>query len=188
MLNMPISKAIDRVNDSNYLAGLTSGRSGLLKNFCAPPAPSMERQAISLKVASALLQHAEAGKLGRVLQAPCGIVLSTRLIQPDILFIARERRGIIGRANLHAAPDLIVEVLSPDIQEKDLRAKRKLYAFFEIKEYWIVDPATASIEVLVWSELGYVSAGSYGRRDRFISPLLPKLNLPLSNIFETEED
>ena len=115
-------------------------------------------------------------------------VLSTKLIQPDVLFIAKERRGIIGKANLHAGPDLIVEVLSPGTQEKDLRARRKLYAFFEVKEYWIVDPDAAAIEVLVWSELGYVSAGLYGRRERLCSPLLPGLDLPISRIFGAEQD
>lgn len=89
MLNTSILKTTDRANDINFLPGFASGRDKLLIDFRALPAPGMERQAISLKIASALLQHIEAGKLGRVLQAPCGIVLSTRLIQPDILFIAR---------------------------------------------------------------------------------------------------
>ncbi len=188
MLNTSVQRAIDRFNSGDYHPGIVDNRTNLSGNLYALPVPSMERQAISLKIASALLQHTEAGKLGRVLQAPCGIVLSTRLIQPDVLFIARERRGIIGKTNLHAGPDLIVEVLSPGMQEKDLRAKRKLYAFFEVKEYWLVDSSAAAIEVLIWSELGYVSAGCYGRRDRLFSPLLPGLNIPISRIFGAEED
>jgi Uma2 family endonuclease len=188
MLNTSIQMAIHQVNPSNYLPSMAGSLAKSFGAFHALPVPSMERQAISLNIAAALLQHAEAGNLGRVLQAPCGIVISKRLIQPDVLFVARERRGIIGEANLHAAPDLIVEVLSPGMQERDRRAKRKLYAFLEVREYWIVDPEAATIEVLVWSELGYALAGVYGRSDLLLSPLLPKLRLSLSDVFPTEDE
>lgn len=152
------------------------------------PAPSMEQRTISLRIAAALLQYTQAGKLGRVLQAPYGVILSKKIIQPDVLFVARERRGIIGKAGLYAAPDLIVDLTSPRMQEKELRARKKLYAFFEVKEYWITDPDASTIEVLVWSELGYIPIGKYGKTDRLFSPLLPGLNLPLSKIFATERD
>jgi Uma2 family endonuclease len=188
MSTISIQRAIERFNHSNYSPGIEANRNKMSGDLCLLPVPSMERQAISLRIASALLQHIEAGKLGRVLQAPCGIILSTRLIQPDVLFVTRGRRGIIGKSNLHGAPDLIVEVLSPGMQENDLRAKRRLYAFFEVKEYWIVDPDATTIEVLVWSELGYVSAGNFGRSDWLYSPLLPGLNLPLSRVFKADED
>jgi hypothetical protein len=39
------------------------------------------------------------------------------------------------------------------------------------------------VEVLAWSEAGYVSFGLYGRSQRLSSPLLPELNLSLSEIF-----
>jgi Uma2 family endonuclease len=152
------------------------------------PALTMEHQAISLRIAAALLQYTQAGKLGRVLQAPCGVILSKETIRPDVLFVARERRGIIGKAALYAAPDLIVDLLCPRVQVNELRAKKKLYAYFEVKEYWIADADASTIEVLVWSELGYLPIGKYGKTDRLSSPLLPSLNLPLSKIFATEKD
>jgi len=43
----------------------------------------------------------------------------------------------------------------------------------------------ATVEVLVWSEAGYVSAGVYGKSERLSSPLLPELELPLSEIFQS---
>jgi hypothetical protein len=42
--------------------------------------------------------------------------------------------------------------------------------------------------VLVWSEVGYVRAGVYGRSDLLLSPLLPKLRLPLSDVFPVEDE
>jgi len=40
----------------------------------------------------------------------------------------------------------------------------------------------------VWSELGYISVGHYSRSDTLSSPLLPKLNLQLADIFEEAID
>ncbi len=147
----------------------------------------MEQQAISLRIAAALLRHAEARNLGQVLHTPGGILLSKRRIRPDVLFVARERRGVVGKAGLHAPPDLIVDILSLRRQESDFRVKKRLYAFFEIGEYWVADPDASRVEVMVWSELGYISVGRFGRRDRVSSPLLPDLHLPVAAVFEPIE-
>jgi Uma2 family endonuclease len=105
------------------------------------------------------------------------------VVQPDILFVRKERAGIIGEMNLQGAPDLVIEILSAGTRSKDLDLKRKIYAGFGVQEYWIVDPELATVEVLVWSELGYITAGVCGRSDRLSSPLLPDLNVPLSEVF-----
>jgi Uma2 family endonuclease len=153
------------------------------------PSPSIRRQTVILKIAAALLQHVESRKLGQVLQGPCDVVLSGKtVIQPDILFVERTRRGIIGAERLHGAPDLVVEVLSRDSREYDGRSKRKIYSRFEIPEYWAVDSDGDTVETLLWSEMGYVPAGRYTKYDRLSSPLLPKLNLPLSRIFRNPDD
>ncbi|HYK92038.1 MAG TPA: Uma2 family endonuclease, partial [Acidobacteriota bacterium] len=61
--------------------------------------------------------------------------------------------------------------------------KKKVYAKFGVAEYWLTDPETCTIEVLVLSEQGYISAGVYSRSERLSSPLLPRLDLPFSEIF-----
>ncbi|MBN1567870.1 MAG: Uma2 family endonuclease [Acidobacteria bacterium] len=153
-----------------------------------PPVHDMEQQAISLRIAAALLQYAQNGKLGRVLHSPRGIAISKNAIRPDVIFVARERSGVIGKSGLYAPPDLIADVLSPDSQAKDLRMRKRLYEFFMIKEYWIADPHTSTIEVLFWSEMGYLLTGKYGIGNRFSSPLLPRLNLALRRIFRAGEN
>ena len=51
--------------------------------------------------------------LGEVLSAPCDVVLSnTDVVQPDLLFVSREREHILlGGENVLGAPDLVVEIL-----------------------------------------------------------------------------
>jgi Uma2 family endonuclease len=146
----------------------------------------IKHQFVSLKIAAALLLHAESKNLGHVLQAPCDVVLCRgHIIQPDILFIEKGRSGLIGESRLWGAPDVVIEILSQNTREKDLKTKRNIYSRFEVKEYWIVDPDPETVEVLVWSELGYATAGVFHASHRLHSPALPKLRLPLSEVFNT---
>jgi len=157
----------------------------LAGDLYAAATPDTKHQRISLNLSSALLQHVRQRKLGDILEAPFDVVLSQEnVVQPDILFVRKERTGVIGELNLRGVPDLIIEILSEGSRRKDLEVKRKIYARFGVQEFWVVDPETSTVEVLVWSELGYVSAGLYRRSDRLSSPLLAGLNLPLSEVFQ----
>jgi Uma2 family endonuclease len=148
-------------------------------------APNIGHQRTSRNLLSALFQHVRERKLGEVLDAPFDVILSEEnVVQPDILFVRKERLGIIGEMNVRGAPDLVIEILSEGSRSKDLEVKRKIYAGSGVQEYWVIDPSAATVEVLVWSELGYVTAGDYGKADCLSSPLLPELNLPLSQLFE----
>ena len=104
-------------------------------------------------------------------------------MQPDIVFIRNERRGLIEEQSLRGAPDLVVEVLSPGIRKKDLKMKKNIYEHFEVQEYWLVDPDDAAVETMIWSELGYISVCAFDKFEKLSSPLLPNLNLDLSRIF-----
>jgi len=147
-------------------------------------APNTRHQRVSRKLEVALIQHTEDKGLGEILRAPYDVIFSEEnVVQPDILFVRKERAGIIGEMNLQGAPDLVIEILSAGTRSKDLDLKRKIYAGFGVQEYWIVDPELATVEVLVWSELGYITAGVCGKSDRLSSPLLPDLNVPLSEVF-----
>ena len=153
-------------------------------DLCVVPAPNIRHQTVSLNLAAALLQHVRANRLGHVLEAPCDVVLSDEdVLQPDILFVREERCGIIREANLQGAPDLVVEILSAGTRAKDLGIKKKTYARFGVQEYWVVDPESETVEVLLWNESGYASAGICGKAGRLSSPLFPDLNLPLREIF-----
>ena len=153
--------------------------------LCMISVPDTRHQAVALRMASALLERVEAGNLGLVLQAPYSVMLSgNTVVQPDILYVRKERRGMVGRMNLHGAPDLVIEVISEGTRLRDLSLKRKIYARFEIPEYWIVDPEAEKVELLIWSEWGYATAGVLGKSGRLSSPMLP-LGIPLSGIFKT---
>ena len=148
------------------------------------PVPGIKHQRVSLKLTSILFQKLEIKSLGIVLGAPCNVMLSPwDIVQPDILFISKTRIGIVGEQIVLGPPDLAIEILSEDSRRRDTREKRKIYADSGVREYWIVDPDAETIEPQIWCELGYISAGVFGKRRRLSSPLLPDLKLPLGKIF-----
>ena len=142
------------------------------------------RQAASLKIAAALLRHAEETRSGRVFCAPCNVLLSRNIVvQPDILFVRNDRRGIVGKSCLYGAPDLVVEVLLQTKKSSEYYSRKSLYSHFGVQEFWEADPARHTVETWIWSEAGFIPTGSYVESDRLTSFILPDLDLPLASIF-----
>jgi Uma2 family endonuclease len=174
-----------RFNYSDYLQLPGDKRYEILEGeLYVVPAPNTRHQRISKRILNALIRQIEEKGLGEVFNAPYDVIFSEEnVVQPDILFVRKERMTIIGEANLPAAPDLAVEILSPSTRKKDLAIKRKIYAKFGVQEYWIVDPDANTVEVLTWKESGYITAGIFAESERLASPLLTELDLPLDKIF-----
>ncbi len=184
---LTMAKANVRFNYHDYLLLPEDKRYEILDgDLYVVPAPNLRHQLLLGELYDWLRHHVRRRDLGLVVLSPCDVVLSDEtIVQPDILFVSRARLGIVGESNVTGPPDLAVEILSPGSREKDLIIKRKLYASFGIREYWVVDPEAQSIEVFVWSEQGYVSAGLFGNTDRLSTPLLPHLNLSLAKLFRS---
>jgi len=56
---------------------------------------------------------------------------------------------------VHGSPDLIIEVLSPKTAKMDRDKKKNLYQENGVKEYWIIEPDTKSIEVYILKDKIY---------------------------------
>ena len=112
-------------------------------------APVIRHQRISRRLQAALMRILQDGGRGEVFYAPCLVeFLGTGdRVQPDLLFVAQERREIIGEKQLLGAPDLVVEILSPSTAHRDRGIKLDLYARCGVREYWIVDPVEDVIDV-----------------------------------------
>ena len=64
---------------------------------------------------------------------------------PDLAIVCD--RGKVKGDGIHGAPDLIVEVLSLSTMARDRGIKKNAYERAGVREYWIVDPVSESIEV-----------------------------------------
>ena len=118
------------------------------------PAPSVRHQRISVRLERALDGLLVQRGLGEVFHAPLGVEFPAtgEGVQPDILFVSNERKGIIADAWLTGAPDLVIEILSASTAERDRGIKRDLYERHGVAEYWIVDPEGEAVEVWRFGE------------------------------------
>ncbi len=150
------------------------------------PAPNTRHQSILLRLILMVGTFVEAGSLGQVLPAPTDVILSQEnVVQPDLLFVVKERQAIIDPAGgVLGAPDLVVEILSPTTASRDRVAKRELYARYGIREYWVVDPADMSVEVLVETPGGLETWRVFTCGSALSSPLLPGLHISIDKIFQ----
>ena len=135
------------------------------------PPPNTTHQSVQAELGWRMAQFVRDGRFGHLFFAPTDVVLSrTDVVQPHLLFISSERVDIIPPANIQGAPDLIVEIRSDSTAERDESFKRQLYADSGVEEYWLVDPESATISVLLLAENGYEKAATYTLGQILISP------------------
>jgi len=153
--------------------------------------PSSMHQRISFRIARQLGDFLD-GKKCEVFLAPYDVRLFekdgdspedvTTVVQPDICVICDsskpDNRGCKG------APDMVIEILSPSTRRHDRLVKLELYQRSEVREYWIVDPESRSVQVYLRDEGGFLRpCQDYGRTDRARVNVLKGCFIELSRVF-----
>ena len=150
-------------------------------------APSVIHQMIQDNIGLSLNLFIRANNLGRLFYAATDVYLSdTNVVQPDLLFVSRERANILTYGVINGAPDLVVEILSPPTAQRDRTQKRELYARFRVPEYWQAYAETRSVAVLTLAGDDYEVAGVYGMGETLTSPLLAGFRLNIGDIFDAD--
>ena len=148
------------------------------------PSPGEAHQDVCANLAFVLRVFVKENALGKVYFAPLDVVFSEiDVVQPDIMFISKERLNIITERNIQGAPDLIVEIISPSSEYRDRVIKRKLYSKYGVKEYWLVDLEKKEIEVMGLKESGLETVKIYKRTDILESLVLKGIKIKLDEIF-----
>jgi len=100
------------------------------------------------------------------------------VVQPDICVVCNSRkldeRGCLG------APDLIVEILSPGNNRKELIDKYLIYEESGVKEYWIINPEKRALVVYQLN-----GKGRYQAANDPVSAIFPDFNLNVNNLFSS---
>jgi len=148
------------------------------------PAPSFFHQVIVSRVEEALRRWVKNRRLGVVVSAPLDVVLAPeRVVQPDIVFISKRRLGIV-KQHIAGAPDLVVEVVSPERRKRDYKLKKDRYEEYGVREYWIVDPQDNHIEVWWLNAEGfYELSGRFCTKQFASSKLLTGFKLSVDQVF-----
>jgi Uma2 family endonuclease len=145
------------------------------------PSPNALHQ-IVLRRLSQIFESAEEDGGGLCFFAPMDVVLSDdTILQPDMLYIARDRRSIVGD-RIEGVPDLVVEILSPGSDRRDRTEKLDLYAKYGVSEYWMVNPDSRHFEFLTLDKNRYVVTQPVD--DRYQSPLLPEVEIDLAAFWQ----
>lgn len=125
--------------------------------------------------------------LGMAIHAPGVIFARDEAVAPDVIWVSQSRLPAILGADgkFHAAPDLVVEILSPGTanEERDRGLKLGVYSRRGVREYWIVSWQERTIEVYRRQELGLRLAATLVAEDTLESPILPGFSLPLRKLF-----
>ena len=147
-------------------------------------APTPRHQSAVLAFGLALAPFVRANLLGRVYLSPIDVILDDRkhlVLQPDLLFISRGRMGMV-KDRIRGAPDMMLEVLSPNPRIGELSERLGWFAQYGVRECWLLHQLESRLEILTFAR------GSIAARDSFDGPTpihsaaLPGFDLTLDMI------
>lgn len=149
--------------------------------------PHFMHQFIGMRLTNALFTWSEEAKAGVVLPAVDVVFARDELVAPDIVWVAAGRLGeVLGSdGRLHAAPDLVVELLSSGWSDEHRDRVKKLdcYSRRGAGEYWIVDWRERLIEPHRRRGSMLRPAGTLREGDLLESPQLPGFCLDVAGLF-----
>ncbi len=148
------------------------------------PAPIPKHQKAVANLYGYLWEYLKKQPIGEIFFAPIDVLLPDLAspVQPDLLFITQDRLDIVKEKFIEGSPDLIVEVLSPGSHTLDRRTKFETYARAGVREYWLVDPDSRTIEIFVLRGQAYAPLGSFGPEERTRSEVLAEFGVKAAEI------
>lgn len=103
-------------------------------------------------------------------------------LEPDLFYLSNASiERFKGKPRTSA--DLVTEILSPGSADYDRTTKADSYAALGVKELWLVDPLSRTVEVrysggTVWAESCVFQEGEW-----VVSRVLPDLKIAVSDVF-----
>ena len=152
-------------------------------------APGIAHQDISMALSKRFANFLT-GKRCKVYAAPVDVCLNAlgdkddTVVQPDLIIVC-DRSKLDGK-RLNGAPDMAVEILSPSSTRMDLDVKYEKYKEAGVREYWIVDPVTKTVQANILKNGEYV-VKTYGGNDIAPVLVLPGLEINLHDVFAEAE-
>jgi Uma2 family endonuclease len=174
---------------AEYLAGAqTLLRRELLFGVVREPAsPFRPHQGVVTQATLLLAAHARKEGCGRVYVSPLDVVFDREnalVLQPDLMFVSRERGHILGKL-IEGAPDLVIEVISDSSDTYDRVQKLEWYREYHVLEYWVIDPDANEIEV-IRLDTDPVQRQTFSGHDIVRSTVLPTFGHTVAEFFDQD--
>jgi Uma2 family endonuclease len=155
------------------------------------PAPRLLHQYVSSELLWRFQSFVRKRRLGFVLGAPLDLRLPGGVanpVQPDLLFVRREKAPDWKGQSLIGVPDLVVEIVSPGSRRFDRIVKLAAYQEAGVPEYWLVDLDACSVAVYALNDDGqYAEHCRGGRGEMVASRTLQGLRIKVSHLFPADE-
>lgn len=151
----------------------------------AADAPFVPHQRIVFQLARALDEHVGAAQAGEVFVAPLDVVLDREralVVQPDIVFVARERAYTV-QDRVYGAPDMVVEVLSPNPRIGQLDERLRWFASAGVREVWLYHQFAHVLQVLACRDGRVAATASFEGTAPVRSAVLPGFSRSVSTLF-----
>lgn len=178
---------------ADYLTWKFQERVELFKGkiFRMSPAPNVLHQKVSMRLTKRLLPALN-DKPCNLFSAPFDVRLydskkSKRnedvftVVQPDLCVICDPNK--LDEHGAIAAPELVIEILSPGNSKKEMKYKYDLYEEAGVLEYWIVDPVYKTVLVYVLENGKFVGQHPLIEDDKIVSRIFPELDFELKGVF-----
>ena len=149
-------------------------------------APGLPHQLVLHNLQLRLGNYLTRKPIGTLVPGPGAVFDKYNSVIPDIVFVSKERwSAIIANDRFIAAPDLVIEIVSPGRINhfRDFNLKRKVYSKFGVPEYWIVDCWSRSVLIFRIEDNTLKEVSKFRGTDTLDSVIFPGLSLKLSDIF-----
>ena len=147
-------------------------------------APLLIHQSIVVELTLQLASFLK-GKSCKLFTAPCDVRLNANdgddtVVQPDLLVVC-DMSKLDGKACV-GAPDLVIEVMSPSSSRQDKVIKFNLYRKADVREYWIVDADTRTVQICILKDGNYIIE-AYADTDIAPVHILKDCSINLADVF-----
>jgi Uma2 family endonuclease len=151
--------------------------------YMVPP-PEYTHDDIATRLADILFAHLRAaGDKGKLYLPRAAIWTSARTyLEPDLFYVSAELATKLDPEHRDTA-DLVIEVISPGSAIYDRNTKADTYGALGVRELWLIDGATQTVEVRKQSGKGFDEGHTLQRGKRIKSSVFPALCLQVEQLF-----
>lgn len=149
-------------------------------------APGLPHQLVLQRLQLAFGKYLEVHPIGIVAPGAGAVFSDYDSVIPDIVFVLNDRwEKIVANDRFIAAPNLVIEVVSPgkENRNRDFKAKRELYGKYGVEEYWIVDRENRLVTIFRLRDEELVEAVTLQDSDQLTSSLLPGFAVDITAMF-----
>lgn len=146
--------------------------------------PMPRHQAALADFFLALAPHVREHLLGHIWLSPLDVILDAPRalsVQPDLFFISNERNHIL-MDRVRGAPDMVLEVLSPNPRIGMLDERITWFAEYGVHECWLLHQFERRLEVLSFAGGVVEARTSFDDRAPIESGVLPDFKRSLDSI------